>query len=110
MENKLADEELPYIPKTFSIGGHTFKVLLYEELYDEDGASLYGQFDYEDLAIRIRIYKDNGQLLPREIIYNSYWHELMHAFNYLWNTGTDESLASTFAMLMCEYINTKNYA
>jgi len=34
----------------------------------------------------------------------------MHAFNYLWNTGTDESLASTFAMLMCEYNNTKEYA
>lgn len=110
MENKLANEELSYLPKTFSIGGHTFKVLLYEELYDEDGDSIYGQFDYEDLTIRIRIYKDNGQLLSKEIIFNSYYHELMHAFNYLWNTGADESLASTFAMLMCEYINTKNYA
>lgn len=109
MEDKLTDEELSYLPKTFTIGGHTFKVQLYKELYDGD-ESLYGQFDYEELLIRIRIYKDNGKLLSRECILNTYWHELMYAFNYLWNTGTDESLASTFAMLMCEYNNTKKYA
>lgn len=96
MKDVIANEKLPYIPETFTLGCHTFKVQLYEELYD-DNDPLYGQFDYDEP-------------LSKECILNTYYHELFHAFNYLWNTGGDESLASTFAMLMCEYKTTKKYA
>lgn len=109
MKDITADEKLPYIPETFTLGCHTFKVQLYRELYDGNDP-LYGQFDYDEQVIRIRIFKDNDELLSRECILNTYYHELFHAFNYLWNTGSDESLASTFAMLMCEYETTKKYA
>ena len=109
MKDITADEKLPYIPETFTLGCHTFKVQLYRELYDGNDP-LYGQFDYDEQVIRIRIFKDNGELLSRECILNTYYHELFHAFNYLWNTGSDESLASTFAMLICEYEITKKYA
>lgn len=109
MKDITADEKLPYIPETFTLGCHTFKVQLYRELYDGNDP-LYGQFDYDEQIIRIRIFKDNGELLSRECILNTYYHELFHAFNYLWNTGSDESLASTFAMLICEYETTKKYA
>lgn len=109
MKDITADEKLPYIPETFTLGCHTFKVQLYRELYDGNDP-LYGQFDYDEQVIRIRIFKDNGELLSRECILNTYYHELFHAFNYLWNTGSDESLASTFAMLICEYETTKKYA
>ena len=109
MKDVIANEKLPYIPETFTLGCHTFKVQLYKELYDEN-ASIYGQFDYEEQVIRIKIFKYNGEPLSKECILNTYYHELFHAFNYLWNTGGDESLASTFAMLMCEYETTKKYA
>ena len=109
MKDITADEKLPYIPETFTLGCHTFKVQLYRELYDGNDP-LYGQFDYDEQVIRIRIFKDNSELLSRECVLNTYYHELFHAFNYLWNTGSDESLASTFAMLMCEYETTKKYA
>lgn len=109
MKDVVANEKLPYIPETFTLGCHTFKVQLYKELYDENDP-LYGQFDYDEQVIRLRIFKDNGKPLSRECILNTYYHELFHAFNYLWNTGGDESLASTFAMLMCEYETTKRYA
>ena len=109
MKDITADEKLPYIPETFILGCHTFKVQLYRELYDGNDP-LYGQFDYDEQVIRIRIFKDNDELLSRECILNTYYHELFHAFNYLWNTGSDESLSSTFAMLMCEYETTKKYA
>lgn len=109
MKDVITNEKLLYIPETFTIGCYTFKVQLYKELYDGDDP-LYGQFDYDEQVIRIRIFKDNGKLLSKECILNTYYHELFHAFNYLWNTGDDESLASTFAMLMCEYETTKKYA
>lgn len=105
-----SNEKISYLPKTFTIGCHTFTVTLYKELYDDEGDPIYGQFDYEELSIRIRVHKDNGELLPRDVVYNTWYHELFHTFNYLWNSGTDESLASTFAMLMCEYNKTKSYA
>jgi hypothetical protein len=109
MENILAKETVSYIPSSFTLGSHNFKVVQYKELSDDD-ESLYGQFDYENLTISIRIYKEGSdQLLSKEIILNSFYHELFHSFNYLWNTGVDESLASTFAMLMCEFNNTKKY-
>lgn len=109
MKDVIANEKLSYIPETFTIGCHTFKVQLYKELYDEN-ESLCGQFDYEEQVIRIKIFKYNGEPLSKECILNTYYHELFHAFNYLWNTGDDESLASTFAMLMCEYETTRRYA
>ncbi len=109
MENILAKEKVPYLPSSFTLGGHPFKVYQYKELSDDEG-SLYGQFDYENLAINIRINKESSdELLAKEIILNSFYHELAHSFNYLWNTEVDESLASTFAMLMCEFNNTKEY-
>ena len=109
MKDVIANEKLSYIPETFTLGCHIFKVQLYEELYD-DNDPLYGQFDYDEQVIRIRIFKDNGKPLSKECILNTYYHELFHAFNYLWNTGSDESLASTFAILMCEYETTRKYA
>ena len=109
MNDVIANEKLPYIPETFTLGCHTFKVQLYEKLYD-DNDPLHGQFDYDEQVIRIRIFRDNGNPLSKECILNTYYHELFHSFNYLGNTGSDESLASTFAMLMCEYETTRRYA
>ena len=109
MKDVIANEKLPYIPETFTFVCHTFKVQLYKELYF-DIDPLYGQFDYYERLIRVRFFKDNGKPLSRECILNTYYHELFHTFNYLWNTGGDESLASTFAMLMCEYETTRKYA
>ena len=47
MKDVIANEKLPYIPETFTLGCHTFKVQLYKELYD-DNDPLYGQFDYDE--------------------------------------------------------------
>jgi hypothetical protein len=101
-----------YLPISFVLGNHLFKVIQYDELYDEDGYGNYGQFDYSDLTIRIKISKDGNEdnLLHKEIILNTYWHEVFHTFNYLWNTEVDESLAQSFANFMRELESTSNYA
>lgn len=107
-ENVLAEKPLNYLPKSFKIGGYDMKVLQYDELYGDDGRNLYGQFDLDEQVIKIRI-KINDKDITKVNIYNTFWHELFHVFNYLWNTETDESLASTFAMLMVEYNQTKEF-
>ena len=105
-ENVLTSTPIDYLPTSFKIGGYNMKVLQYDELYGDDGRNLYGQFDLDKQVIRIRI-KIDDEYITKVNIYNTFWHELFHVFNYLWNTETDESLASTFAMLMVEYNQTK---
>ena len=58
MKDVIANEKLPYIPETFILGCHTFKVQLYEELYD-DNDPLYGQFDYDEQIIMVSLYPKN---------------------------------------------------
>ena len=47
--------------------------------------------------------------LTDEQVYNSWYHELFHAFNFFWDNGGDESLAQSFANFMREFESTKQY-
>lgn len=101
-----------YLPISFKIANHQFNIVQYDELYDENDNYNYGQFDYNNLIIKVRISSNDAEdcILPKEIILNTYWHEVFHAFNYLWNTEVDESLAQSFANFMRELESTSNYA
>lgn len=99
-------EPVDFLPIEFTVANHKFRVIQYDSLYDGD-IFLYGQFNYENLEIAVTIRNKEGKLLNKEIILNSYYHELFHLFNYLWNTETDESLAQTFANFIREYETTK---
>ena len=111
MEDILTDksEWVDFIPTKFTIANHTFKVNQYDKLYS-DNNEIEGCFCYEELEICIKIKDFKGNLLPEEIIRNSFWHETMHVFNYLWNTETNESLAQTFANFMREFETSVKYA
>ncbi len=107
-EDVIAGDWVNYIPREFTIANHTFKVTQYDELCLED-EWVFGYFAYKDLEICIRV-KSEGKMLPEEIIRNTFYHELFHAFNYLWNTDVDESLAQSFANFMREFESTTKYA
>ena len=108
-EDIIANESewVKYLPKSFKIANHTFKVVQYNELFSDD-AFIWGCFCYADLEIGIRI-KNDGKEVSEEIIRNTFYHELFHTFNYLWNTDTDEALAQSFANFMREFETTSNY-
>ena len=61
---------------------------------------------YKELEICIRV-KDDGKILPEEIIRNTFYHELFHVFNYYYNNETSETLAQVFANFMAEYNQSK---
>ena len=107
-EDVIAYEYVNYIPIEFTIANHTFKVKQYAELYLED-EWVFGCFAYKELEICIRI-KYDGKILSEEIIRNTFYHELFHAFNYLWNTDIDEALAQSFANFMREFETSSKYA
>jgi hypothetical protein len=95
------------IPKKFTIGGQEFEVKLVDRIRDTNN---YGEFSYCPALIEIatKYYDEQGcHHIPENQIKNTYWHEVFHAFNYMWNADTDESLAQSFANFMCEYEESK---
>ena len=94
---------------TFKIAGIKFKIEVVDLLGDGD---LYGQFSELDSTISIaKRIKYDGVIrdIPENIMLNTFYHELFHTFNYLWNTDTDEALAQSFANFMREFETTSNY-
>lgn len=90
MKDVIANEKLPYIPDTF-------KVQLYKELYD-DNDPLYGQFDYDEQIIRIRIFKDNGKPLSRNVFLT---HIIMNFSTPLTICGILEVINRLLVLLQC---------
>lgn len=95
------------LPTEFSIAGGKIIKVLKEDIL-ESGS--YG--DFCDIKSQIRI-AENIKLegVPQEIsdedIERTYYHELIHCFNYFYNCECDEALAQTFSNFMYEYMHSK---
>lgn len=93
------------IPHSFRIANHEYQVLL-KEFVILDNHYVYGAFSstYQTIEVATKIKTDDGPVnLSDECVRNSFWHEVMHCFNYYWNTDCDEGLAQTFANFMREF-------
>jgi hypothetical protein len=104
-----SDVILDYVPNSFRIGNQEFKVILCDELYYEND-SVYGLFSYEESTIKINIRKMcDKSLCGKEQILNTLWHEIFHAFNFLYDNTMSESVAQVFANFMREFDSSKKY-
>lgn len=96
--------ELPTIPSEFKCAGFTVKI----EIHDKLSTNAYGDFDDARNLIRLakKVEVDNIEVeLTEQQIVNSYFHELIHCFQFYFNTNTDEAQAQVFANFICEYHN-----
>lgn len=94
------------IPKHFVIHGHDINV--YQREIDlEDNR--YGYYDSvrEEIVVFAKI-KSNGETvtLTQTQIESTFWHELMHAFQWHIKGETDEWEAQSYAGLMIEFLKT----
>lgn len=95
------------IPKKFSIaGGKIINVNTSDTLED----NLYG--DYCDVKSEIRLAKrlDVGNEIvdiSDEDMERTFYHELFHCMQYLYNCEYSESMAQTFSNFMYEFMHTK---
>ena len=89
------------IPSKFKIGAQWFTVEMVDELEDN-----YGEFEYVPPVIRLSR-KANGRDLATNQIEATFWHELFHAFQYMYNCDTDETQAQCFSNFMMEFLETK---
>lgn len=90
------------IPSSYKMGGgKLYKVTSHDEL---DGK--YG--DFSDLKAEIRLAKNvDGEEVSDEDYERTFYHELIHCMNYLYNCDCDEALAQTFSNFLYEFMHTK---
>ena len=96
------------IPDSFKIAGITFKV---DKVDNIKNGSRYGEFNDCNNTIKIAnrvLIDDVWTEVPELNKLNTFYHALMHAFNYYYNNECSESLAQVFANFMIEFEQTKN--
>lgn len=94
------------IPKHFIIHSHDINV--YQREIDQEG-NRYGYYDSvrEEIVVFNKV-KSNGETitLTQTQIEATFWHELMHAFQWHIKGETDEWEAQSYAGLMIEFLKT----
>lgn len=94
-----------FVPKEFRIACHTIKISL------DDKGEEFGWYDTlrNTIHINLQVEDEDHQLVPqsKEQLMNTYYHELMHVFQFFFNTDMDEAMAQSFANMICEYLETK---
>lgn len=94
------------IPSEFKCAGFTIKVKIEESLPDNE----YGHFcdALNEISIARTIEVDHKTIqLSEEQKENTFYHELIHCFQFYYDNDYSESQAQTFANFMCEYQRTK---
>lgn len=98
------------IPKRYKIGGQWFDVKLMDLV---DKGDNYGTMQYCPPLISIATKYQDGDCQLKNIsdnqIRNTYWHEVIHSFQYMAGLELDERVASTFAAFMCELEETQEF-
>lgn len=96
------------IPKQFVIHGHTVKVIQKEiDNYDDNR---YGYYDSvkEEIVIFRKVRSDGEPVTLTEVqIEATFYHELMHCFQWHIKGTTDEWEAQSYSGLMVEFFKTK---
>ena len=98
------------IPKKFKIGGQWFDII-FQDLVDN--GDNFGEFNYcppyIKLATKYKDEHDNLIDIPSNQLENTFKHEVIHAWQYMMGSDTDEKEASTFAAFWCEFDETKEF-
>ena len=90
------------IPSYFKIGGQEYKVEIVDNLEDDN----YGEYSYTPSKIQLAR-KSEGVDIPDNQMEATFWHELFHAFQYMFNCTTDEAQAQCFSNFMMEFLESK---
>ena len=97
------------IPEQFIIHGHVIKVIIKE--IDNIDDNRYGYYDSvrEEIVIFSKV-RSNGEpvTLTETQLEATFWHELMHLFQWHIKDQTDEWEAQSYAGLMIEFFRTYN--
>ena len=95
------------IPLSFHLGGRDWKVTFHETI--DKGESCAKWLDTKAEIQIARNISDDDAIEPCDdyIMEHSFWHELVHVYQYYSTGNTDDKFAQTFATFMMEFNKTK---
>ncbi len=102
-------DEKALFPKRFKVANQEISVVIEDSLPDSN----YGYFcdvtNVIKLARTIDTEYDGVVTLTEEQMRNTFWHEVIHVFQFYFNTNTDEAQAQSFANFMREFESSREY-
>ena len=84
------------LPSEFKCAGNTIKVQLVEKTYNNN----YG--NWCDATNTITIAKTIVKLTEDQIT-NTFWHEILHCFQFYFDNSYNEAQSQVYANFLCEY-------
>lgn len=95
------------IPNKFKIANQEITVVIEDYLPDNNYGYFCDATNTIKLARTINTKHDGDVTLSDEQIRNSFYHELIHVFQFYLNNEYDETEAQVFANFLCEFTETK---
>ena len=93
---------LSLIPKSFRIGAQDYEVIIEDHLDDD----IYGDYSYTPPQIRIARYTGDEKISDKQML-ATFYHELGHCMDYMFDCTTDEAHAQCFSNFMMEFLESK---
>lgn len=93
---------LSYIPKSFKLGSQEYEVKIVDHLDDD----IYGDYSYTPPQIRIAKYTGDEKISDKQML-ATFYHELGHCMDYMFDCTTDEAHAQCFSNFMMEFLESK---
>lgn len=96
------------IPKTFKLGGVTWKIIIEDEIKTLKGEALFGLSEGDSAEIRLAKTVDKKSI-PKDVKGQTYYHELVHAILTTMDhpLNSNEQFVQTFATFLHQYEVTK---
>ncbi len=98
------------IPKEFTIAGGKKIVVNVEDLIKNSGDYVFGDFNTASNVIRIaeKVKIDDEDIKQTdEDLERTFYHELIHSFQFYAGMELDEMVAQTFSNFLYEYVKSK---
>lgn len=92
------------IPNKFNCAGMNIKVEVVDKLPGNEYGTWSDSLNEIKLAKVVEVENKDVTLTEQQLI-NTFWHEVMHCFQFYYDNSCDEAQAQVYANFMCEFIN-----
>lgn len=94
------------IPKSFKIAGQEINIIIEGSLPNNDYGYFCDATNEIHLAKTVKVEEEIVTLKECQM-FNTFWHEIMHVFQFYFDNNYSEAQAQVYANFMCEFFNTK---
>ena len=92
------------LPSEFKCAGNTIKVQLVEKTHNNNYGNWCDVTNTITIAKTIELEDKTVVRLTEDKMNNTFWHELIHCFQFYFDNSYSEAQSQVYANFMCEYL------